>query len=1011
VRVSPLNLPRSNNLIRFGAFELDLRARELRKDGRSTALPEQSITVLEMLLDRPGELVLREDIRLRLWPNDTVVEFDHSINTAVRKLRLALGESADNPQYIETLARRGYRWIGSAEALEALPGAGLPSPPVEPDPSHLFDGNLTGKKISHYRVLEVLGGGGMGVVYKAEDLKLGRRVALKFLPDELAKDPVALQRLEREARAASALNHPNVCIIYEIADHAGRPFIVMELLEGETLREAITEQTTEHRRPTLGKQIDLCIQISDALAAAHAHGIIHRDIKPANIFVTRTGVAKILDFGVAKLSQHLIADEDRTRRPASGKVQTPERIDPLPSNDLSLTRTGLTMGTAGYMSPEQVRGDALDCRTDLFSFGLVLYEMATGRAAFGALTAPMMREAILHGEPAPARDINPEIPERLALIIRKALEKERHKRYQTAAQMRADLEPLRRKPAPKTSPLRRALFSLGAVLGLACLLLVWVWIRSETKQPEAVFQRLSFGRGIIRSARFAPDGQSVVYGAAWDGKPSQLFWTNAGSIESRALGVEAEILAISPSGEMAVLLNQRFGIISSKGTLAVMSLTGSAPRELLDNVQDADWSPDGSKLVITHYVDGGRCDLEFPPGKVLYETTGGTWLSHPRVSPRGDQIAFLEHPLADDDGGSVEMVDLAGNKKILSDTFYSIEGLAWDSDGNAVWFSGNELGPYGRRALFKVTTTGQQHLVRRESGNLTLRDASRSGRLALTRDTSRGEVFGRIDPDDKEREFGWFDNSIAYDLSPDGRMIALSVQGEAAAADTGYAVYLRRTDGSPAVRLGDGLPTQFSLDGRWVLTRTAPPSAQLLLLPTGTGQPMTLTQDSIIHNFATLLPDGKRILFVGNEPGHARRDWIQGVAGGEPLPITPEGTVGRQVSPDGKLLVAVDQGRKFWIYPTEGTGPAALAGIKSGEDAIRWSADGKSLFVASDGLSVQIHRIEVATGRRQLIFEIAPSDLAGIWNIWPVLITPDGKSYVYSDYRILSDLYLASGLQ
>jgi len=1005
-----LNLPRSNNLIRFGAFELDLRARELRKDGRSAGLPEQSIMVLDMLLQRPGELVLREEIRSRLWPNDTVVEFDHSINTAVRKLRLALGESADNPRYIETLARRGYRWIGSAEAFEVLPRAGLPSPPVEPDPSYLFDGNLTGKKVSHYRVLEVLGGGGMGVVYKAEDLKLGRRVALKFLPDELVKDPVALQRIEQEARAASALNHPNVCTIYEIADHAGRPFIVMELLEGETLREAITEQTTEHRRPTLDGLIGLGIQISDALAAAHAHGIIHRDIKPANIFVTRTGVAKILDFGVAKLSQHLIAEEDHARRRASSEVQTPERIDSLPSNDLSLTRTGLTMGTAGYMSPEQVRGDALDCRTDLFSFGLVLYEMATGKAAFGAATAPLMREAILNSEPTPVRDINPDVPERLALIIRKALEKERHKRYQTAAQMRADLEPLRRKPAPKTSPLRRALFSLGAVLGLACLLLVWVWIRRETKQPEPEFQRLSFGRGMIRSARFAPDGQSVVYGAAWDGKPSQLFWTKAGSIESRALGVEAEILAISPSGEMAVLLNQHFGIISSQGTLALMSLTGNAPRKLLDNVQDADWSPDGSKLVITHYVDGGRCDLEFPPGKVLYETTGGTWLSHPRISPRGDQIAFLEHPLADDDRGSLGIVDLAGNKKSLSANFYSIEGLAWDPNGNAVWFSGNELGPYARRALFKVTTTGQQHLVRRESGNLTVRDASRSGRLALTRDTSRGEVFGRIDPDNKERELGWLDSSIAYDVSPDGSTIALSVQGEAASGK-GYTVYLRRTDGSPAVRLGDGIPTQFSLDGRWVLTRTVPPSAQLLLLPTGAGQPMTLTQDSITHNFATLLPDGKRMLFVGNEPGHARRDWIQGIAGGKPLPITPEGIVGRQVSPDGKLLVAVDQDRKFWIYPTEGTEPAALAGVKSGEDAIRWSADGKSLFVASDGLPVQINRIEVATGRRQLIFEIAPSDLAGIWSIWPVLITPDGKSYVYTDYRILSDLYLASGLQ
>jgi DNA-binding winged helix-turn-helix (wHTH) protein/Tol biopolymer transport system component len=579
--------------------------------------------------------------------------------------------------------------------------------------------------------------------------------------------------------------------------------------------------------------------------------------------------------------------------------------------------------------------------------------------------------------------------------------------YRLIAQLKPALPTI--EPPAKTSTRRFAVFPVGAVLIAACLILMWIWIRWEAKQPQPDFQRLSFGRGMIRSARFTPDGQSVVYGAAWDGKPSQLFWATAGSIESRALGVEAEILAISTSGEMAVMVNERFGIISSQGTLAVTSLTGNTLRKLLDNVQDADWSPDGSKLAITHYLDRGRCDLEFPPGKVLYETTGGTWLSHPRVSPRGNQIALLEHPLAGDDGGSLQIVDLAGKKKILSGNFYSIEGLAWDPNGNAVWFSGNEFGPSGARALYKVTTTGLQHLVRRESGNLTLRDASRSGRLALTRDASRGEVFGRIDPDDKERELGWLDNSLAKDISPDGRMIAVSVQGEA--ADTGYAVYLRRTDGSPAVRLGDGIPTQFSPDGRWVLTRAAPPSAQLILLPTEAGRPMTLTQDSLTHYDATLFPDAKGILFEGNEPGRARRVWIQDVIDGKPLPITPEGTVGRQISPDGKLLVAVDQERNFWIYSTEGGEHAALAGINSGEDAIRWTADGKSLFVASDTIPVQINRVEIATGRRQLVYKIVPPDLAGIWNIWPVLITPDGKSYVYSTYRVRSDLYIASGLK
>jgi eukaryotic-like serine/threonine-protein kinase len=578
----------------------------------------------------------------------------------------------------------------------------------------------------------------------------------------------------------------------------------------------------------------------------------------------------------------------------------------------------------------------------------------------------------------------------------------------------AEIEPAIRiaHPAAKALPSRRGLFALGAVLGLACLLMAWVWIRRDTRPHEPDFQRLSFGRGMIRSARFAPDGQSIVYGAAWDGMPTQLFWTKAGSIESRPLGVEAEILAISPAGEMAVLLNQRFGMVASQGTLALMSLTGGAPRKLLADVQDADWSPDGSKLVVTHYVGNGRCDLEFPPGKVLYETTGEAWLSHPRISPSGNLIAFLEHPVGGDDYGFLEILDLAGNKKILSPQFQSIEGLAWDPAGDAIWFSGTQVGSFSPLALFKVTIRGQQHSVRRESSYLILRDVSRDGRLVLTRDTRRAEVFGRLDSESKEREFGWLDYSIAVDFSHDGSTVLLSVQGEA--SDTGYAVYLRRTDGSPAVRLGNGYPLQFSPDGKWVITRSVPSVGppQLFLLPTGVGEPVTLTRDSISHYFATLLPDGKKFLFEGNETGRDRRLWVQSVAGGKPVPITPEGSVGHLVSPDGKMLVAVDSERRFWLYPMSGGQPRPLSGIEPEEETIRWSGDGKFLFVVGGGIPANIYRVEVLTGRRQLMYKLAPSDAAGLWNpITPVQITPDGKSYVYSDYRILSELYLANGLR
>jgi len=417
------------NRVRVGAFEFDLKAGELRARDRKLRLQEQPFQILLMLVKGSGGLVTREEIQKKLWPNDTVVEFDHSIHTAINKLRQAFGDSAEDPKYIETVARRGYRLMVVVEQMDASPAGPPPdlAAPPAPEPSA---SSLTGKKVSHYRVLEVLGGGGMGVVYKAEDLKLGRGVALKFLPEEIASDAKALERFEREARAASTLDHPNICTIHEFGEHEGRPFIAMSLLEGQTLRDGIAARAAPF---TTDELLNLAIQIGDGLAAAHDKGIIHRDIKPANIFITNRNEAKILDFGLAKLAdagdrEGLPREETRT---ASG-------------HDLSLSLTGVAMGTAPYMSPEQVRGEKLDARTDLFSFGLVLYEMATGKQAFSGDTAPALHEAIQNRTPVPARELNPELPPRLEEIINRALEKDRNLRYQSAAEMRTDLQRLKR---------------------------------------------------------------------------------------------------------------------------------------------------------------------------------------------------------------------------------------------------------------------------------------------------------------------------------------------------------------------------------------------------------------------------------------------------------------------------------------------------------------------------------------------------------------------------------------
>ncbi len=454
------------------------------------------------------------------------MEFEHGINNTIKRLRRTLGDSAEEPRYIETIPRRGYRlmvpveWIAAADDSssemenEVSPGVGA-AVRMPPD-----QGALTGRTVSHYRVLDIIGGGGMGVVYRAEDLKLGRQVALKFLPEELGSDPQALERFSREARAASSLDHPNICAIHEFGEHEGRPFIVMQLLEGHTLRDRLGGK----RGPALPLQelLDIGIQVSDGLQAAHEKGIIHRDIKPANIFLTNKGVVKILDFGLAKLlaNEEIVENahpskiglggapalgneraagtplelSSRAEPPAlGGRVEGPAVVGALenadPSTpcppgrknaagkagghsaqddsgkvaDATLTRTGAAMCTAGYMSPEQVRGEKLDARTDLFSFGLVLYEMATGQRAFTGETAAVVHDVILNNSPVPVRKLNSTLPAKLFTTIDKALEKDRERRYQSAAEMREDLEQLNAKRSLYV-PARWRWYAAGALL-------------------------------------------------------------------------------------------------------------------------------------------------------------------------------------------------------------------------------------------------------------------------------------------------------------------------------------------------------------------------------------------------------------------------------------------------------------------------------------------------------------------------------------------------------------------
>jgi serine/threonine protein kinase len=834
----------------------------------------------------------------------------------------------------------------------------------------------------------------MGEVYRSSDDRLGRDVALKLLKSSLSKDPDRLRRFEQEARSAAALNHPNIVAIYDIGVHEGAPYIVSEFLEGRTLRQQLLEGPLGVRQAN-----DYAIQIAQGLIAAHERRIVHRDLKPENLFITKDGRIKILDFGIAKLTMP--------------EAETPPRSV---ASLTTQTKAGSILGTAGYMSPEQLRGKPVDHRSDIFSFGAILYEMLTGKRAFSGETEVDTMMAVLQEDSPEIAASRPNIPNAFEHIVRHCLEKEPENRFQSARDLAFALGTVSNITTAKQAlqlRTRRIQFRKWLPWLSAALLLgvVGVLLGANLKPVASpAYRRLTFERGTVYSARFAPDGRSVVYGASWNGRPMDIYSTIDDSPVARPLGLNsAHLLALSRSNELALTLRGMHGSRRDfvRGTLARAPLAGGTPRELLEDVRWADWGPDGQIAVVHH--TGGRSRLEYPIGKVLYETSG--WISHIRFSPQGERIAFMDHPALWDDRGSVCVVDLNGVKQTLSADWETEEGLAWSPHREEIWFTAVRTGATNR-ALWAVDLSGRTRKVLSMPTGFTLQDIASDGRVLITLDAERlaMEWAGKSSTD--VQDLSWYDWSIAKDLSEDGRWVLFEESSEPAGPS--YAVAIRRTDGSPPIRLGDGTVGGLSPDGKWALAIYTGTPQRLRLLPIGAGQPREISLPGVEHlqnGSAHFLPDGRHVVFIGSEPGRPARTFMVDLVGGKPTPVTPEGVFATLASPDGKYLVGVGANETQTLFPIQGGDPRPIPKLRSNYSVARWSSDSQHLFVYRDGeMPLKLYRADVNTGAMTLLREIVPADRAGVVTVAPVVTNQDASEVAYSYYLTLSIVFVVSGL-
>jgi len=855
----------------------------------------------------------------------------------------------------------------------------------------------TATKLGPYEIISLIGAGGMGEVYRARDQRLGRDVAIKILPASFAADPDRLRRFEQEARAVAALNHPNIFGVHDLGQDNGTRYMVCELLEGQSLRAILSRSPLSHR-----KAVDYGTQIAHGLAAAHSKDIAHRDLKPDNIFVTREGRVKILDFGLAKT---VAANDDATR---VGTMTS----DPA-------TGIGTVVGTAGYMSPEQVRGAAVDCRTDIFSFGTVLYEMLTGVRAFKRDTSAETMTAILHDDPPESPSDGRPLPPAFDRIVHHCLEKSPEQRFQSARDLAFDLESVTSMTSSgglaavkdKASKTRTSWFAAAAALVVLAGLAGWLLASALKPSTSAHFHQLTYRRGAPGTARFTPDGKNVIYSATWEGAEPELYTVPADGVAGHPVGIKnARLLAVSSRGELAVALEpQQLANFLAPGSLA-RTTADSAPKPEIENIQAADFIPDGSALAIVRYVPtDAMCQLEYPIGHVLYREK---LIDDLRFSRDGKYLAFNAHTNPSDDRGNVVILKATGEKVATGPLYESSQGLAWSAKGDEVW----STSPLESGQVHALSLSGKVRDPLAMPGRLHLRDIAPSGEMLVAQGIARRGMIVSSADGENQRDLSWLDFSMFRIISNDGKTVLFEEEGNEA---QNYIVYVRDVDGSPAVPVGEGYGCDLSPDKKWVLAiKLVEPNHELWLFPVGPGEPRRLTPPSLSPvTLAAFLSDGKRVIYAAREGNHPARMWLQDFNGGAPRPISEEWVAGVRPSPDDKwVLVNRRESGTGKIHrellSIEDSKTFEIAGLKESEFPLAWTSDGQIYVGTRNNKRTALHveKLNPHTGVRTPWRDLAVANVGGILPDAPY-ITPDGTMYGF-DYRVrLSDLYTVSGVR